>query len=120
VDFVYAVDPSPHYADAIASKLKKLDLQDRYKLLECGIEDSEVLRSEGVAEGSMDTVLSIQVLCAVGDVKSVMREIWKLLKPGGSFIFWEHVRNQDTTTAVAQGTYWLLYRRRAFDTAWRR
>lgn len=54
----------------------------------------------------MDTVLSIQVLCSVVDVKSVMKEVWKLLKPGGSFVFWEHVRNKDTATAIAQGTYW--------------
>jgi 2-polyprenyl-3-methyl-5-hydroxy-6-metoxy-1,4-benzoquinol methylase len=53
----------------------------------------------------MDTVLSIQVLCAVGDVKSVMREVWKLLKPGGKFVFWEHGRNKDSFTAVAQSTY---------------
>lgn len=54
----------------------------------------------------MDTVLSIQVLCAVGDVKSVMRAVWKLLKPGGCFIFWEHERNKDAGTAIAQGKYW--------------
>lgn len=53
----------------------------------------------------MDTVLSIQVLCAVGDVKSVMKAVWKLLKPGGYFIFWEHERNKDTGTALAQGKY---------------
>jgi 2-polyprenyl-3-methyl-5-hydroxy-6-metoxy-1,4-benzoquinol methylase len=57
----------------------------------------------------MDTVLSIQVLCSVGDVKSVMREVWKLLKPGGIFVFWEHTRNKDTITAIAQGTYRLPY-----------
>lgn len=53
----------------------------------------------------MDTILSTQVLCAVGDVKSVMKEVWKLLKPGGSFVIWEHERNKDTITAMAQGTY---------------
>jgi 2-polyprenyl-3-methyl-5-hydroxy-6-metoxy-1,4-benzoquinol methylase len=62
----------------------------------------------------MDTVLSIQVLCAVGDVKSVMREVWKLLRPGGSFVFWEHERNKDTVTAMAQGTYWLFTLRVCF------
>ncbi|KAF4537810.1 Methyltransferase-like protein 7b [Lasiodiplodia theobromae] len=102
VDFIYAVEPNAQYADHIAAKLKRLDLQDKYKLLACGVEDSDILRSEGVTEGSMDTVLSIQVLCSVGDVKSVMREVWKLLKPGGSFVFWEHVKNKDTATAIAQ------------------
>jgi 2-polyprenyl-3-methyl-5-hydroxy-6-metoxy-1,4-benzoquinol methylase len=67
----------------------------------------------------MDTVLSIQVLCAVGDVKSVMKEVWKLLKPGGSFVFWEHVKNKDTTMAVVQSTYWLSYQRCALEAVWR-
>ncbi|TVY23576.1 Methyltransferase-like protein [Lachnellula hyalina] len=102
VKFIYAIDPNPHYEDAITAKVKKLDLQDKYKFLACGVEESEILRKEGIEEGSMDTVLSIQVLCAVGDVKSVMREVWKLLKPGGSFIFWEHVKNKDTITAITQ------------------
>ena len=109
VDFIYAVDPNPHYGDTIAAKVKKFDLQDKYKFLACGIEDSEILRREGITEGSMDTVLSIQGLCSVRDVKSVMREVWKLLRPGGSFVFWEHVRNEDTVTAIAQGTYWLSH-----------
>jgi hypothetical protein len=92
VDFIYAVDPNPRYEDAIAAKLKKADLQDKYKLLVCGVEDIEILRREGITEGT------IQVLCAVGGVKSVMREVWKLLRPGGSFVFWEHERNKDTVT----------------------
>ncbi|KAI9733797.1 MAG: hypothetical protein M1818_007064 [Claussenomyces sp. TS43310] len=105
VDFIYAVDPNPYYRDNVVAKIKKSDLQDKYKLLGCGIEDSEILRGEGITEGSMDTVLSIQVLCSVGDVKSVMREVWKLLRPGGSFVFWEHTRNQDTVTAMAQACW---------------
>lgn len=36
-------------------------------------------------------------------MESVMREVWKLLKPGGSLVFWEHVTNEDAVTAVAQG-----------------
>ena len=109
VNFIYAVDPNPHYGDNITANLKNANLQDKYKLLACGIEDSEILRREGITEGSMDTVLSIQVLCSVGDVKSVMREVWKLLRPGGSFVFWEHERNKDTATAMAQSTYWLSH-----------
>jgi SAM-dependent methyltransferase len=93
----------------IAAKVRKADLGDKYNFIACGVEDSELLRGEGVTEGSLDTVLSIQVLCAVGNVESVMREVWKLLKPGGSFVFWEHVKNKDTVTAVTQGTYYLLY-----------
>lgn len=96
------MDPNPNYRDEIATRVKKHDLQDKYKFLTCGVEDSEILRGEGVTEGSIDTVLSIQVLCAVGDVKTAITEIWKLLKPGGKFVFWEHGKSKDTLTAVTQ------------------
>lgn len=107
MEFIYAVEPNPHYGDDIATKFNETDLKDKYKLLVCGIEDSDILRREGVTEGSMDTVLSIQVLCAVQDVQSMMEEVWKLLRPGGSFVFWEHMKNKDTTTAIARGTFLL-------------
>ncbi|KAI8630361.1 methyltransferase type 11 [Xylariaceae sp. FL1651] len=106
VDLVYAIDPNPHFEEDIAAKLRKHSLlEDKYKFIACGIEDSEVLRREGVSEGSMDSVTSIQVLCAVTDVKSVMREVHKLLRPGGRFVFWEHGKSKDTVTAVAQA-FW--------------
>jgi SAM-dependent methyltransferase len=83
--------------------LEKHSLRDRYKLIISGVEDSDVLREEGITEGSLDAVLCIQVLCAVKDPKTVMKEVWKLLKPGGRFIFWEHGWSRNHLTTVAQG-----------------
>ncbi|ATY62014.1 Methyltransferase type 11 [Cordyceps militaris] len=105
VEFIHAIDPNPHFKDDIAKKLQDTDLESRYKFLACGIEDSDILRAEGVTEGSMDTILSIQVMCAVNDPRVIMKEIYKLLKPGGQFIFWEHGKSQDTLTSIAQ-TLW--------------
>lgn len=105
METIYAIDPNPYFADVIAAKVKKNDLEGKYKLLACGVEDSEVLRREGIVEGSLDTVLSIQTLCAVKDVRSVMKELWKLLKPGGRFVFWEHVKNGDTVMGLTQGKF---------------
>ena len=104
VDFIYAVEPSVNYRDAITTKLKNTGLQDKYELLTCGVEDSDILRENGIVEDSLDTVISIQVLCAVRDAASVMRGIWKLLTPGGTFVFWEHTANKDAKTAMVQGT----------------
>lgn len=78
-------------------------LRERYKLLDCGVEDSDVLREEGIVEGRLDTVLCIQVLCALRDPGGVMREVWKLLRPGGKFIFWEHGWSRNQVTVVEQG-----------------
>ena len=103
IEKIYAVDPNPNFAEGLAAKLKKCNVpEDKYKFIACGVEDSDVLRREGVTEGSLDTVLSIQVLCAVGDVKSVVREIWTLLKPGGKFVFWEHGRHKDGFISATQ------------------
>jgi len=50
-----------------------------------------------VPDNSMDTVISTQVLCSVADPARVLREIQRVLKPGGRFLFVEHV-------AAAPGT----------------
>src|SRR5258706_582852 len=44
-----------------------------------------------VADNSMDIVISTQVLCSVADPATVLREIQRVLKPGGRFLFVEHV-----------------------------
>lgn len=103
IEYIYGVEPNRHFRDGIDAKLEKHDLKDKYKLIVCGVEDSDVLREQGIAEGSLDTVLCIQVLCAVNDPKNVVREVWRLLKPGGKFIFWEHGWSRDRWTTVAQG-----------------
>lgn len=84
--------------------MDKHNIRDKYKLVAAGIEDSDKLRREGISEGSLDSLLSIQVLCAVQDPKIVMKEVWKLLKPGGKFIFWEHGWSKSRLTMAEQGT----------------
>jgi ubiquinone/menaquinone biosynthesis C-methylase UbiE len=44
-----------------------------------------------VADNSMDAVVSTTVLCSVRDPQQVLREILRVLKPGGQFVFIEHV-----------------------------
>ena len=44
-----------------------------------------------VPDNSMDTVISTQVLCSVADPPKVLGEIRRVLKPGGRFLFVEHV-----------------------------
>lgn len=106
VDCIYGVDPNPRFGEAIAKRLKNHKLLDgKYRFVSCGIEDSDILETEGITEASMDTVISIQSLCAVHDVQIVMRQAFRLLKPGGRFIFWEHERSKDALTSIVQGAY---------------
>lgn len=44
-----------------------------------------------VPGNSMDTVIATQVLCSVSNPAKVLQEIQRVLKPGGRFLFVEHV-----------------------------
>ncbi len=44
-----------------------------------------------VDTASVDAVISTLVLCSVGDVAATLREIRRVLRPGGRFLFMEHV-----------------------------
>ncbi|NIV75570.1 MAG: methyltransferase domain-containing protein, partial [Gammaproteobacteria bacterium] len=41
--------------------------------------------------GSFDTVLTTHVLCSVSDQGAVLAEVRRVLRPGGRFLFLEHV-----------------------------
>lgn len=48
-----------------------------------------------VPDGSADVVVSTLVLCSVQDPRAALAEARRVLRPGGKFLFLEHVRSQD-------------------------
>ncbi len=64
-----------------------------------------------VAPESVDAVVSTLVLCSVADLPGALREVHRVLKPGGRFVFLEHV-------AAPRGT-WLRHLQRLVRPAWR-
>jgi len=53
-------------------------------------------------DASFDTVVSTLVLCGVDDQPRAVRELRRVLRPGGRLIFIEHVRSDDAHTAKMQ------------------
>ncbi len=44
-----------------------------------------------IADGSARAVVSTQVLCTVDDLHQALKEVYRILKPGGRFLFIEHI-----------------------------
>jgi ubiquinone/menaquinone biosynthesis C-methylase UbiE len=52
------------------------------------------------ADESVDHVVSTLVFCSVDDQARALREVWRVLKPGGRFVFIEHVAAAEGTTLL--------------------
>jgi ubiquinone/menaquinone biosynthesis C-methylase UbiE len=53
-------------------------------------------------DGTFDTAVSTLVLCGVDDQPRALRELRRVLKPGGTLLFIEHVRSEDADYARFQ------------------
>lgn len=58
----------------------------------------------GLLDDDFDVVIATHVLCSVSDVQSVLQTISSALKPGGTYVFFEHVKaeTQDTWNLYLQ------------------
>jgi ubiquinone/menaquinone biosynthesis C-methylase UbiE len=53
-------------------------------------------------DASFDAIVSTLVLCTVDDVPRALRELHRVLRPGGRLLFIEHVRSDDEKLARTQ------------------
>jgi SAM-dependent methyltransferase len=82
--------------------IERAKLTEKYDLVAASIEDSDILADHGVLPGSMDTIMCVQVLCSIPNPKQVIAEMYKLLKPGGQLLVFEHVLSKDEITRCLQ------------------
>ncbi len=81
-----AVEPDPTARAAAAERARSARIQ------------IEIV--EGVAEqlpaddGAFDTAVVMGLLCSVPDAAAALRELRRVIAPGGELRFWEHVRSE--------------------------
>lgn len=100
-----------HYDPDVVHKIWGLDPADRMQRrarkrlagtrldLELMSLDAEAIPGE---DARFDTVVLTYTLCSISDPIGALREMKRVLKPGGSLIFCEHGRSPDTSVAKWQ------------------
>ncbi len=53
-------------------------------------------------DGAFDAAVLMGVLCSVGDPAAALRELRRVLRPGGELRFWEHVRSGNAAFRTVQ------------------
>jgi SAM-dependent methyltransferase len=80
-----AIEPNPHAHAALRRKAARYGIA-----LEIRDERAE---STGLATASVDAVICTLVLCTVEDQTVALAEVHRILRPGGRFVFIEHVES---------------------------
>ena len=88
VTHLILTEPDPHMGVRLRSKIP-LARADRITTLDAAVD------ALPIASGSIDAVVVTLVLCSVPDQHSALAEIYRVLRPGGRFVFLEHVADED-------------------------
>jgi len=100
----------PLYGPAVDSVIITEPLRPMLKRLEQRVRDqgsgAKVLRAPAedlpFDDGTFDVAVSTLVLCGVDDQPRALRELRRVLRPGGRLLFLEHVRYDDPKDARLQ------------------
>ncbi|KAM0712099.1 hypothetical protein Q7P37_011193 [Cladosporium fusiforme] len=86
---IYGVEPNVEFHAQLRDAAKKAGLEDVYEPVAVKAQDLEAF---GVGKGSVDTVVTVHVLCSVGgQAEEVVRGLYEVLRPGGQWLVYEHV-----------------------------
>lgn len=92
VEELIVTEPSPHLVRRIEDKLAHGGAVLRRPPDRIEPADAQQLP---YGDGSFDTVVETMALCTVPDPSRALAEVGRVLKPGGSLLFLEHVRSPD-------------------------
>ncbi len=87
---VYAIDPATIGREIATPRIAKRGIDVEF----IGLDGAVI----ALPNNSVDCALSTLTLCTIPDVEQSLREIARVLKPGGTFHFFEHGRAPDVKT----------------------
>ncbi|XP_042307158.1 methyltransferase-like protein 7A isoform X2 [Sceloporus undulatus] len=103
---VICTDPNPNFKKFLD---KNLSENPQVKLERCIVTGAEDLHQ--IPDASVDVVVCTLVLCSVTSIEGVLREVLRVLRPGGAFYFMEHVAGPPSS--------WSLFWQQIYDPPWK-
>jgi SAM-dependent methyltransferase len=105
VERLLAVEPDPTARAAAAERARAAAFPIN---IVAGV--AEALPTE---DGSFDAAVVMGLLCSVPDPAAALRELRRVLAPGGELRFWEHVRSRNPAFRLLQRSFDALFWTRA-------
>ncbi|XP_060898614.1 N6-adenosine-methyltransferase TMT1A-like [Labrus mixtus] len=102
---VVCTDPNPHFQKYLKTSMAENDQLTYEKFV---VASGEYMGA--VEDESIDVVVCTLVLCSVNDIPQTLREVYRILRPGGAFFFLEHV--------VADPSTWAYFFQHVLQPAW--
>ena len=96
VSHLVAVEPEPYLRARALERAETVDVE--VEIVDAVAEDL------GFADGSFDAAVVTLTLCSVDDQGRALREIHRVLRPGGELRFFEHVRAESAPMRAVQRT----------------
>jgi len=104
---IYGAEPGVEMHDALRGNAEKAGLGGKYRILSCGAQPESLIPAlakegllgnadKGLDVGAFDEVVCIRVLCGVPKLNETVEGLYRCLKPGGRFVVYEHVINDDS------------------------
>lgn len=98
------LEPNTQFHPKLRKMAQSVGLDGRYEILGGGVEE---LDHRGVKKGTVDTVVTVHVLCSVSSPEPLVKELYEYLRPGGQWLVYEHVkvREGDSVASTCQGEW---------------
>ncbi|KAL1581674.1 hypothetical protein WHR41_09495 [Cladosporium halotolerans] len=96
---VILLEPNAHFHARLRLSAQENGLAGRYEIIGCRAKDPE---HEGIQLQTIDTIVTVHVLCSVPSPQQVVGELYNFLKPVGRWLVYEHVRSNRAPAAAWQ------------------
>lgn len=92
---LYSVEPNAYFEKYFNENIQKFSTITVAKFVTGTAEDMSM-----IPDASIDVVVSTHVLCSVNDVTASLKEILRVLTPGGKFYYIEHISYDSTDSPI--------------------